>query len=158
MLTVIVRGSGDPAALAMTLSSLVPGVAEGLVGHGVVLLPHADKDAERIADAMGADVILGDGWAAALPVLRSPWVLLLEAGEALEPDWVGVAEGHLMLHGASGSRGGLFPADGFGAQLAERVRLLFQRPCASGMLIPAARLSSGPPPLRRFGARRRRAG
>jgi hypothetical protein len=157
MLTVIVRGSGDPAALAMTLSSLVPGVAEGLVGHGIVLLAKADPDSERIADAMGADVVVGRDWIAARPALRSPWVVLLEAGEALEPDWVGVAEAHLMLHGASGARGGLFPADGFGAQLSERFRLALKPACASGMLIPAARLVGGLPPLRRLGPKRRKA-
>jgi hypothetical protein len=158
MLTVIVRGSGNPAQLALTLSSIVPAVAEGLVGHGVVLIPAADQDAERIADAMGADVVIGQGWEAARAVLRSPWVLLLEAGEALEPDWIGAAEAHLMLHGAAARRGALFPAEGVLPQVLERLRVFAGQDCAAGMLIPAESLLGSRPPLRRLGPTRRGSG
>ena len=58
MLTALVFANSTPGALAVTLSSLVAAVAEGLVSHAVVILPAPDPAAERIADAMGATVVI----------------------------------------------------------------------------------------------------
>jgi hypothetical protein len=58
MITGLVLVERGVEPLAATLSSLVPGAAEGLVGDAVVIARRADDDIARVADAMGASLVV----------------------------------------------------------------------------------------------------
>jgi hypothetical protein len=126
MLTALVHAASTPGALAATLSSLVPAVAEGLVSNAVVMLPVPDPDAERIADAMGATVVIAANghWQAAAMTARGDWVLLLEAGEVPGHGWIAAVERHLLQQTAARQRSALLPVSGFAAGLTERLAVL----------------------------------
>jgi hypothetical protein len=165
MLTALVHAASTPGPLAVTLSSLVPAVAEGLVSHAVVLLPAGDRNGERIADAMGATVMSATTNSAVIPwpeaarIARGDWVLLLEAGETPDHGWISAIERHLMQQTASRPRPALMPlVPGFAA-LGERLAWA----AAPGLLrsgLVAARLAvqsgqSGGTPVRLDVTRRR---
>jgi hypothetical protein len=126
MLTALVHANSSPGALALTLSSLVPAVAEGLISHAVVMLPAADTAAERIADAMGATVIIAASghWQAAAVTARSEWVLLLTAGEVPCHGWIGAIERHLLQQSAQQQRPALLPLSGLLTGISERLAVL----------------------------------
>lgn len=127
MLTALVHANAMPAALAVTLSSLVPAVAEGLVSQAVVILPALDPAAERIADAMGATVIIAVSghWQAAARTARGEWVLLLEAGETPGHGWISVIERHLLAQSSERARPALFPSARALPALRERFAVMF---------------------------------
>ncbi|MFN3673793.1 MAG: hypothetical protein ACK4VM_17955, partial [Bosea sp. (in: a-proteobacteria)] len=61
MLTAIIRADASASALAATLSVLIPAVADGFLGHAVVVAAGGDREIETIADATGADyLVAGD--------------------------------------------------------------------------------------------------
>lgn len=85
----------DPDAidrLADTLGSLVAGVAAGLVGDAVIVVPSPNAAIETVAEATGAKVVLrGRGaspWSAGAKVARRDWVLCLEAGDVPAEGWI----------------------------------------------------------------------
>ncbi len=125
MLTAVVHAGANPSDLALTLSALVPAVAEGLMSHAVVVQERPDPACERIADAMGASLVTGSGdpWRQGAQAARGDWVLLLEAGEVPAPGWIAAIERHLMAHAATGRRPALLPAQGFIASLSERIHV-----------------------------------
>ena len=49
MITVLIRVSHGAEALAVTLSALVPAVADGLVADAVILAENLDEDVARVA-------------------------------------------------------------------------------------------------------------
>jgi hypothetical protein len=146
MLTALIHANATPGALASTLSSLVPGVAEGLVSHAVVIMPDADPASERIADAMGASVIIAasDHWQAAARTARGDWVLLLEAGETPGQGWIGAVERHLMQQSTGRQRPALLAVAGPMAGLRERLAMLTGagRPRA-GVIVPRLSVAEG---------------
>ena len=61
MLTAVIRSAGSTEALAATFSVLIPAVADGFLGHAVVLDAVGDATVERLADATGASYLRADG-------------------------------------------------------------------------------------------------
>jgi hypothetical protein len=156
----IVRSRGTVMPLAATLTALVEGVTAGLVGHAVVIAPDeaAESECLRLAEAMGADLVVATGsaegdWRAAAEAARGEWLMLLEAGEMLEPGWPAALERHAIT---GAGRPGVVPRGGLNG-LAERMLLgLTAARTASGLVAPrgpfVARLPLGRPvvlPLRR---------
>ncbi|KAA2242176.1 hypothetical protein [Salinarimonas soli] len=92
MITGLVLVERGVEALAVTLSHLVPGVAEGLVGDAVVIARRDDEDVARVADATGAAlVVIGPGddpWTAAAGIARRDWLLCLRDGDMPADGWI----------------------------------------------------------------------
>jgi hypothetical protein len=85
----------DPDAvdqLADSLGALVAGVAAGLVGDAVIIVPAHNPTIESVAEATGAKVVLrGRGaspWSAGAKAARRDWVLCLEAGDVPAEGWI----------------------------------------------------------------------
>lgn len=146
MLTAIVHANSTPGALAATLSSLVPAVAEGLLSHAVVVMTAADADCERIADAMGATVIVAASgpWQAAALTARGPWVILLEAGEIPGFGWIAAVERHLLQQSAERQGVAVLPAAGLLERWRERLSMMTAagRP-RPGLIGPRERVADG---------------
>lgn len=138
MLTAIVHVAGQPMALAETLTALVPAVAEGLMSHAVVVSSAQDEDVERIADAMGATLIVAPArpWAAGAAAARGNWVLLLEAGETPDHGWTGAVEGHLMRQQGAAGQPALLPLAGGFASWGEWLFEPFAAGGRSGLVAP----------------------
>jgi len=109
MITALVLATRGPEALALTLSALVPGVVDGLVGDAVVLTPSADPDIAAVAEATGATLVMGaagdDPWRAGAALARREWVLCLEDGDVPAEGWVRTLDRFVSL-GAGKSRFG----------------------------------------------------
>ncbi len=101
MITALVRAEHGVEALAVTLSALVSGVAEGLVGDAVVLSARADDDVMRVTDALGATFVrLADGedpWRRGAALAKREWVLCLDAGDVPTDGWIRAAERFIAL-------------------------------------------------------------
>lgn len=85
----------DPLAvdrLADTLAALVAGVAAGLVGDAVIVVPAVTKAIETVAEATGATLVVrmrgASPWTAGARKARREWVLCLEAGDVLAEGWI----------------------------------------------------------------------
>lgn len=92
MITALVLAARGPEALALTLSALVPGVVEGLIGDAVVLARRTDRDIAIVAEATGAAFVTvapgDDPWRAGAALGRREWVLCLEDGDVPAEGWV----------------------------------------------------------------------
>lgn len=86
MLSVLVLDAKEPAGLAVTLSSLVGGVVEGVVRDVVVVDP-AGADALKVADHAGCTVRSLSELRLHATGLKGDWVLVIEAGERLPGNW-----------------------------------------------------------------------
>lgn len=154
MLTALIHANSTPAALAVTLSSLVPAVAEGLLSHAVVIMPVADAAAERIADAMGATIIVAAAghWQAGATAARGDWVLLLDAGETPGHGWISAIERHLLAQASERPRPALLPKAGVVPALRERFAAMFGSSGLRAGLVAARALvaagASGGAPVR----------
>ena len=88
MLTAVIRVDasrfgGSAEALAATFSVLIPAVAEGFLGHAVVIDVAGHADIERLADATGASYLRAggaEGWHLGAAQARGDWLFLLDAG------------------------------------------------------------------------------
>jgi hypothetical protein len=146
MLTAIVHATTAPGALAVSLSALVPGVAEGLISNAVVVAPGPEAHVEAIADAMGAHLVLAAErpWVVAAQAARSPWLLLLNAGETPEASWIDAIERHVMQAGAYGLPPAFLPPAGLLRGLAARARLVVSpRRADAGWLVSRRALVEG---------------
>jgi hypothetical protein len=89
---VVQPGEAALAALADTLSALVGGVAAGLVGDAVVIVPAPDPEIAAIAEATGAALVVAPGgtdpWRAGAAAARRDWVLCLAAGDVPAEGWI----------------------------------------------------------------------
>ena len=78
--------------LADTLSSLIAGVAAGLVGDAVIVAPVFNETVSIIAEGSGAAFVQSeagaDPWRIGAAAARREWVLCLEAGDILRDGWV----------------------------------------------------------------------
>ncbi|GGK26248.1 hypothetical protein [Salinarimonas ramus] len=86
MITALILANGAPGALAATIASLVPGVADGAIADAIVLVRGTpDAAHEALADAAGADLVSlapgEDPWRAGAARARRDWLLLLESGD-----------------------------------------------------------------------------
>ncbi len=100
--------------LAATASACVAAVAEGLVGHGVVVAQADDRASQRLAEAIGADLAIqtSDRMAdiiTAARAARGEWLFILEAGDLPQEGWIGAVERHALAT----DRPALIPAFGF---------------------------------------------
>lgn len=85
----------DPNAidqLADSLGALVAGVAAGLIGDAVIIMPQPTPAIEAVAEATGATIVLrGRGsspWSTGAKAARRDWVLCLEAGDIPAEGWI----------------------------------------------------------------------
>lgn len=100
MFCVVILADGTTEALAATASACVAAVADGLVGHGVIVAPADNTGAARVADAMGAD--LAPTLAEAARLARGEWALLLAAGDLPAEGWMGEVERLALIGGRVG--------------------------------------------------------
>lgn len=125
MLTAVIRASASVQGLAATFAVLIPAVAEGFLGHAVVVDTAGEADIERIADATGASYLRAgnaEGWHLGAKVARGDWLLLLDAGDVPQAHWVQAVERHLIL---APQVPALMPLRGLAASLRERASISF---------------------------------
>lgn len=106
MLSVIVVSEPDERALIPTLSTLVPGAVAGLVRDVFVLDQDWRQTTARIADSAGAVHMVeqgpkGERLASVAAKARTPWLLFVTAGMALQPGWTDEVARFISLSGAS---------------------------------------------------------
>lgn len=161
MLTAVIRAPGSVQALAATFAVLIPAVAEGFLGHAVVVDTAGANDIERIADATGASYLRAgnaEGWHLGAKEARGDWLLLLDAGDVPQLNWAQAVERHLLV---APDAPALLPLRGFAASLRERAAISFGgRRLRAGLAAPkgtvlAGRLGHTP---RRLSVGRERAG
>lgn len=161
MLTAVIRADGPASALAATFSVLIPAVADGFLGHAVVVDMGREGEIERLADMTGATYVgagAAEGWHVGAAQARGDWLILLSAGDVLAATWIQAIERHLLL---APELPALLPLRGLAASLKERAALSFgPRRLRPGLVAPkgqvlAGRLNATP---RRLAARRERAG
>src|SRR3712207_1167067 len=99
MITVLVRVSHGPEALAATLSALVPAVAEGLVGDAVILADRQDETLAKVADAAGATFVVAErgSWTEGARAARRDWLLCLDDGDIPQEGWIRVLDRFVAL-------------------------------------------------------------
>jgi hypothetical protein len=99
MITVLVRVTHGPEALAATLSALVPAVAAGLIGDAVVLSDRQDEILAKVADAAGATLVVtkGAAWTEGAKVARRDWLLCLDDGDIPQEGWIRVLDRFVAL-------------------------------------------------------------
>jgi hypothetical protein len=161
MLTAVIRAGGSAAALAATFSVLIPAVAEGFLGHAVVLDLAGDGEIERLADATGASYLRSSGadrWHLGAAEARGDWLVLLDAGDVPQMQWAQAVDRHLLLQPDVPA---LIPLRGVAGSLRERATISFgPRRLRAGLvvakgLVLAGRLGRAP---LRLPVRRERAG
>ncbi len=165
MLTAVIRADGQAyarqaSALAATFSVLIPAVADGFLGHAVVVDAAGDAEIERLADATGASYLRAggaEGWRLGAGQARGDWLILLDAGDVPQPHWAQAVDRHLVL---TSDMPALIPLRGVAGSLRERAAISFgPRRLRAGLVVPkgpvlAGRLGGAP---RRLSARRERA-
>jgi hypothetical protein len=160
MLTAVIRASGSAQALAATFAVLIPAVADGFLGHAVVVDMAGAGELERIADRTGASYLHAgeaEAWQRGAGQARGDRLLLLDAGDLPQLHWVEAIERHLL---AAPETPALLPLCGFAASLRERVAVSFgARQLRAGLIAPrsavlAGRLNAAP---RRLAVARERA-
>jgi len=145
--------------LADTLGALVAGVAAGLVGDAVIIVPTANTTIETVAEATGAKVVLrGRGsspWSAGAKVARRDWVLCLEAGDIPAEGWIRLLDRFIGTARPEVSLARLRrPHTGLPARLAARgERVIGVNAPRPGDLVRRDRLLAGPKFIRRLKAR-----
>lgn len=105
MLSAFVQSGDDPAKLAATLSSLVPGAVEGLLREVTVVDGGIMGEGSfRVAEHAGCAVCGEDRLAEALVSAKGEWLLLLPAGARLPFGWVETLADHLASEYAGPAR------------------------------------------------------
>jgi hypothetical protein len=144
MLAAIIRSHGSSDALAATVSALIPAVAEGFLGHAVIVEPTKNPAIEKLADATGAALVIApfaESWKVGAKVARGDWLLLLDAGDMPRLDWARHVERHLI---SSGGRSALMPCAAFWPGLVERASVLIAgRVLRTGLLASARETRAG---------------
>jgi hypothetical protein len=99
MITVLVRVTHGPEALAATLSALVPAVAAGLVGDAVILTDRQDDTLMKVADAAGATLVAAErgSWMEGARAARRDWLLCLDDGDIPQEGWIRVLDRFIAL-------------------------------------------------------------
>ncbi|WP_353181108.1 glycosyltransferase family A protein [Bosea sp. (in: a-proteobacteria)] len=161
MLTAVIRAPGHAPALAATFAVLIPAVAEGVLGHAVVVDTVGTDDLRRIAEATGACYLRAgpaEAWRRGAERARGDRLLLLDAGDVPQPDWLPAVERHLLL---APGRPALLPLGGLAASLRERVAIArAPRQLRAGLILPRSAVLAGrlEAAARRLSAERERAG
>lgn len=99
MITVLVRVTHGPEALAATLSALVPAVAAGLIGDAVILADRRDDTLATVADAAGATLVVAPraSWIDGAKAARRDWLLCLDDGDIPQEGWIRVLDRFVAL-------------------------------------------------------------
>lgn len=159
MLTAVIRSDGSASALAATFSVLIPAVADGFLGHAVVVDAGGSTEAERLADVTGASYLRAGGaecWNPAAAMARGDWLLLLDAGDVPLSNWIQAVDRHLLVAPDSAA---LMPLRGMARSLRERAEVSFgPRRLRAGLIAPKEAVLAGrlAAPPRRLGVRRER--
>lgn len=147
MITAVIRANRDAEALAATLSVLIPAVAQGVIGHAVVIDDADDAAVARLADETGASYVKvknvaknGEVWSCGVAQARGDWVILLEAGDLPEPQWTPSIERHLLT---AATRPALMPLSGVAALREWGAVSLRSRGVRAGLLAPKKQILSG---------------
>lgn len=144
MLTAVIRAPGPAQALAATFAVLIPAVAQGFLGHAVVVDPAGAGEIERIADATGASYLRvgnAEGWHRGAQEARGDWLLLLDAGDVPQLHWVETVERHLLM---APDAPALLPLRGLAASLRERAAVSFgSRRLRAGLVAPKSAVLAG---------------
>ena len=127
MLTAVIRSDGSQQALAATLAVLIPAVAEGFLGHAVIVDTTGARDLR--ADKTSA-------WRNGAAGARGDRLVLFEAGDVPQAHWVQAVERHLLL---AAGKPALIPSRGVAASLRERVAFsMGGRALGAGLVMPKA--------------------
>lgn len=100
-LSAVVLCEGSDQAAVATLSTLVSGVAAGVLSE-VVLVGRTDsEELARVADVAGCNLLTSTGTrgaalAAGAAATRAPWLLFLNAGLMLDPGWADETGGFIQ--------------------------------------------------------------
>ena len=151
MLTAVIRSDGSQQALAATLAVLIPAVAEGFLGHAVIVDTIGSPETERAADATGARYLRasnGSAWRDGAAGARGERIVLFDAGDVPQPGtdhegnaWVQAVERHLLVAAAKPA---LIPASGIAASLRERLAFsLGGRGLGPGLVMLRAAAAAG---------------
>jgi hypothetical protein len=99
MISVVIRAEHGVEALAFTLSALVSGAADGLVGDAIVVASRPDDALAHVADAVGATFVIGQGdpWTCGALAAKRNWVLCLNDGDVPVEGWFGGLEHFIAL-------------------------------------------------------------
>ena len=111
MLSVIINARSDAERLARTIGSLVPAIAEGIVGDGYVMMRTITPEMDAVADAAGCNVVTGEiHWtlAEAMRIARGDHLLFLPAGSVLENGWWVEAAQFMQRSHAGGKASAVF--------------------------------------------------
>ncbi len=101
MISVVIETLNDEARLGQALGPLVAAAVRGVVRE-VILADAGSEDATlEIAEDAGCRVVQG-GLDAAKAAARSDWLLILDPGARLRPDWEERGRAHVEF-GARGS-------------------------------------------------------
>ena len=144
MLTAVIRSDGSQQALAATLAVLIPAVAEGFLGHAVIVDTIGSPETERAADATGARYLRasnGSAWRDGAAGARGERIVLFDAGDVPQAHWVQAVERHLLVAAAKPA---LIPASGIAASLLERLAFsLGGRGLGPGLVMLRAAAAAG---------------
>ena len=124
MISALVRVEHGVEALAVTLSALVPAVADGLLADAVILARDPGPAVERVADAVGATLVAdpGGSWSAGARHARHDWILCLADGDVPTEGWIRALDRFIALSPPERRFGRLGRAAGW----RHRVRDLFR--------------------------------
>jgi len=102
MISVVIVTLNDEARLGQALGPLVAAAVRGVVREVVVADAGSDDATLEIAEDAGCRVVTG-GLDAAKAAAKSDWLLILDPGARLRPDW----EARARAHVESGARGSM---------------------------------------------------
>jgi hypothetical protein len=106
MLSALIHTRRGPEALAVTLSSLVSGVAEGVIADAVVVAEEHDDTLAYIAETTGAEFVVRAPdelpWATGARKARRDWLLCLEAGDIPLEGWIGAVDRFAFVASSEG--------------------------------------------------------
>ena len=99
MISAVIRVDRGVDALVVTLSALVPAVADGLVGDAVVLSRTPDPAIAAVADALGASLVAAPdaSFAEGVKAARRDWILCLADGDVPTEGWVRALDRFIAL-------------------------------------------------------------
>jgi Glycosyltransferases involved in cell wall biogenesis len=149
MISVLIMANGDTEGLGATLAALVPGVAAAVVREAIIIDCGEDRDAARVAEAVGASLVRAAdreaGWRDGVREAKGPWLMLLKAGDVPTANWIAVME--RFLRREAGQTTGLWLGGSCMVPLA-RLRhlaqgLLGRMPLGPRMLLSKAHVVAG---------------